>query len=203
MYIPSVGAKGKFKFGTPYDKLTNAEQVYTVVSVDSIPNLVNSGKDPLVNIYRLVGRTDNDYNNDLNNKIVIITFSTGGKETFSIPANKILSTPILDGHIYRQTQLVVPLGLMPIIEDYKPILKDLKNLMWDRLGVNSVPVVMYTSAESMLTEQKNIEVANMRNSRILSKETDNQKLKALQIEYAKLADEYSVLVKYVEDNIPQ
>jgi len=203
MYIPSVGAKGKFKFGTPYDKLTNAEQVYTVVSVDSILNLVNSGKDPLVGIYKLVGRTENDYNNDLNNKVVIITFSTGGKEIFSIPANKILSTPILDGYIYRQMQIVVPLGLMPITEDYKPLLKDLKNLIWNRLGVNSVPVTMYTSAESMVTEQKNIEIINMRNSRILSKETDSQKFKALQIEYAKLAEEFNVLVKYVEDNIPQ
>jgi hypothetical protein len=69
---------------------------------------------------------ETDYNYDLSNNIEIVTLSNGS-DFYYIPSNRILSVPVIDGVIYRNKVISIPLGNIPDDLNLKTLLDNLND----------------------------------------------------------------------------
>jgi len=143
--IPSIGVRGLFKIGTPFSSYINVQQEFKVVSIDTIPKIVNAGQDPIKTIYEPVGLSKDDFNTDLDNNVKIITLSTDSGEYIYIPDKYILSQPIVNGINYREKTIMVNLGYLPVNHNIDTLTSIVEDDIYDVLGIKTNAAIIDTS----------------------------------------------------------
>ena len=112
--IPPINTKGIFIFHPPYADDTNInKKEYEVIEIRKIKALHDDGLDPLNSIYIKAGLTKEDFIEDLNNDVPIVTLSADGDQYLYIPADRIKETPAIIGHTATERLVTLSLGLVP------------------------------------------------------------------------------------------
>ena len=112
--IPPINTKGVFIFHPPYADDTNInKKEYEVIEIRKIKALHDDGLDPLNSIYIKAGLTKEDFIDDLNNDVPIVTLSADGDQYLYIPADRIKEMPAIIGHTATERLVTLSLGLMP------------------------------------------------------------------------------------------
>lgn len=154
MLIPQIGSKGVFSFAPPFDTKINMALEYTVVSITSLIALYNDGVKPFDTIYKIVGLTETDYNNDVKNNVPVIGFNTSGCETFFIPANKINTVPQVIGLQYVKKALVISLGNVPMNMDLTMLKSLITDTVYDATGIKATITESMVGAPFTVSEEE-------------------------------------------------
>lgn len=156
MNIPPINSKGLFTFSEPFNTLIPNKQEYKVVSVRNLDELVASGEKPFETVYVSVGLTETDFIEDVDKEVPVVVFSTGGKELFYVPADRILSQPNKTGRSYVERVMMVPLGALPLDIDLSVATSIVTDTIRDTIGIDITPELVTTSAVVQYTEEEHI-----------------------------------------------
>jgi len=157
--LPTIGTTGYFTFAEPYASLINPNQQFTVVSIRTIPELEASGEKPYETIYVPVNESSTTYADDLNNDVAIVTFRTDGGEYFYVPENKILSDTKLTGYKYIEKGVLINLGWLPIDTNLDTLEANIKDVVYDTIGVTPLVTVTDTSSTVYVDKVKHNELS--------------------------------------------
>lgn len=189
MIIPSIGMKGLIKFKPPFDK-EEYKKKYEVIAIRDLIDYYNNGEDPLNNIYLRFDLTEEDYNNDIENKVPIITLRADGNKLTYVPANRILSLPQVYGVEYQQKVLSINLGMIPESINLSDIQSDIQDLVKDSLGIKPVVQTVPTSAICYKTEEEHKAFISL-----FDKNPNVQNYKSYKTKYLQLAQDYTEMKK--------
>ena len=180
MFNPKIGSSGVFKLAAVYSNLIAENQILTVSAVRTIMDITNEGIDVFANIYAPVGLTQNDYTSDLKAGVAIVVFTTGDSNTVYIPANRVLSDTITTGHTYSSTGIMLKLPHLPEDLDISDLITDLKEVVVNRLGVDSEAITTKISA-SVTVSDTDHSLAELVRENLITNNTTNQN-KVLELE---------------------
>ena len=151
-YIPFIGTKGRFKFKEPFNTVLVDNNIYTVESIRSFNNLLDTGIDIYETVYKPYGLTEEDFNRDLvDDNVVIVELMDEEEKYYTIPSNYIVSVPNINGVLYRDKMLVVDLGYLPDKYDFTEVKTNVKDLIKMLVGVDVEVNVIDASPTIMLT----------------------------------------------------
>jgi len=134
--IPPINTKGIFVFHPPYaDDATINKKEYEVIEIRKIKALHDDGLDPLNSIYLKVGMTKEDFVDDLNNDVPILTLSIDGEQYLYVPADRIKETPAVIGYTATERLVTLSLGLVPDNINLDLMYKNIATLVNDTISV--------------------------------------------------------------------
>jgi hypothetical protein len=162
--VPTVGTKGKFTFLPPFDTKIDMNQEYQVEGVRTLIDLENSEESPYETIYKIVGMTAEEFNDDLINGVFIVTFKSAGCEYFYVPTDRISSLPQINGKVYQDLALGVALGLLPVDYDLDILKQSVVDTVRDITGITPTVTHMATSAKVVIDMDKHREMVSYRNN---------------------------------------
>ena len=144
MIIPPINAKGKFVLAAPFDNILSPIAEYKVTGIRSLEEMTTDK--PLENIYLPVGLTKEDMFKDQVDEVPIVVLISTSNEYLYVPANRILTMPVITGVKYQERTLMVPLGLIPVSMNIDSIKSDLSDYVMTALGNESLVSEVLTSA---------------------------------------------------------
>lgn len=134
--IPPINTKGIFIFHPPYADDTNInKKEYEVIEIRKIKALHDDGLDPLNSIYIKAGLTKEDFIEDLNTDVPIVTLSADGDQYLYIPADRIKETPAIIGHTATERLVTLSLGLMPDDINLEMLYENIATMVNDTISV--------------------------------------------------------------------
>jgi hypothetical protein len=165
--IPSINTRAKFTFLPPFDTLAK-NQEFTVISIRSIPDLNSNGINVISLVYEVVGLTEVDYNQDLENNIPIITFITDSNILINVPSSKV-SGVSADEYKYQEKVLTVNLPALPVDYDLTSLRNSIAVLVKEQIGFDVNIEEVQMSAVSLVGETDHLQFMNILNSGGLDK----------------------------------
>ena len=165
--IPPYNLKGVFELSEPFNSLIDSRAIYKVVGINNIPELELEGKSPYDTIYKPLGLEESVIINDINNQVPIVTLRGEGNKHIYIPANRIVSMPKVDGYIYKEKVITVPLGTVPDTLDLTILCSDIQSYVKDRIGIEAPVKSIDTSASILLTPEENHRYESNRKGKII------------------------------------
>ena len=133
-----IGNKGKVNFLAPFDKY-NSDREWSIVGIQQIPYLLKLGADILELVYINESLAESDFNNDILNKVPIVTLENESQELINVPMNRIGDEDVESSYRYKEYGLAVPLPALPIDYDTTALENDIKTVVKEKLGFD-VPV---------------------------------------------------------------
>ena len=161
--IPPINAKGKFVLSPPFDGLISDKEEFTVVAIRSLTEI--EPDNPLDNIYKPVGLTEDDMKEDRFNNIQIIVLSSTSGRFVYVPSNKIASMPIITGASYQERMLSINLGLLPERLDLSLEIDDIREFILSKIGVNASITEVDTSAVILVEDVEDETLTRLRENR--------------------------------------
>ena len=152
--IPPIGSKGKFSFQSPFDTGTKKDAEYTVYSIRSIRELIDSSEDPLKYIYQNVGLSETEMNQDIADNIPIVVLSSGTNSYIYVPANRITALPDVSGVKYQQKMLAINIGHLPLDYSLDIVKETVKEAVLEMTGIESTVQAIDTSAIKYITSDE-------------------------------------------------
>lgn len=192
LIIPPINTKGVFVFKAPFNDKVHDNQEYTVTSVRSLLELHNSEERPYETIYVPVGMSEAEFKEDLDNEVPIVVFTTNGNEYFYVPADRILSMPIITGTKYQEKILAISLGLVPLEMDMNLLKDTVLEVVYDVTGISSTAEVVPSSAVILVDKIQDETFRRLLENRSSIKHGLLTRLKQLQLRYDDLE-------KYVDE----
>lgn len=197
--LPTIQSSGKFKFKSPFNKEDFEERLLTVIGIRSLEEIYKDNLDPLNFIYKKNTLTEEDYQNDINNKVPIIVFKDKGSRIYYVPANRIDGIPVSNGVEFVRTVLNINLGTIPATFNVDPCIEAIKEVVKEYLGIVGKATKVPSSASVLKTraeyEQFMANIATTPYAR--SNESVTVKLKKLQESYDRMNTEYKALQKFM------
>ena len=132
--IPMNHTKGYFKFNSPYDVAIQPNTLLTCLGSMTLPQLELEGLEPLKTVYEPFGMTEEDYLDDLRDKVSIIILSPG-KGLVYVPSDRIVSISQVDRIPYNKALIGINLGTIPVGLEIDNMMEDIKLLIEERLGI--------------------------------------------------------------------
>lgn len=133
-----IGNKGKVNFLAPFDKY-NSDREWSIVGIQQIPYLLKLGADILQLVYINESLAESDFNNDILNKVPIVTLENESQELINVPMNRIGDEDVESSYRYKEYGLAVALPALPIDYDTTALENDIKTVVKEKLGFD-VPV---------------------------------------------------------------
>jgi hypothetical protein len=133
-----IGNKGKVNFLAPFDKY-NSDREWSIVGIQQIPYLLKLGADILELVYISESLAESDFNNDILNKVPIVTLENESQELINVPMNRIGDEDVESSYRYKEYGLAVALPALPIDYDTTALENDIKTVVKEKLGFD-VPV---------------------------------------------------------------
>ena len=133
-----IGNKGKVNFLAPFDKY-NSDREWSIVGIQQIPYLLKLGADILELVYINESLAESDFNNDILNKVPIVTLENESQELINVPMNRIGDEDVESSYRYKEYGLAVALPALPIDYDTTALENDIKTVVKEKLGFD-VPV---------------------------------------------------------------
>ena len=133
-----IGNKGKVNFLAPFDKY-NSDREWSIVGIQQIPYLLKLGADILQLVYINESLAESDFNNDILNKVPIVTLENESQELINVPMNRIGDEDVESSYRYKEYGLAVALPALPVDYDTTALENDIKTVVKEKLGFD-VPV---------------------------------------------------------------
>jgi len=159
---------GQFIVGQPFDAYIERDTVYTVSSVLDLREIISSDLDPLENIYKANGLSEEEFDYDLENGIGIVSLTTDKKSNnyLYLPMRYIQSAPLLDYRKYQNSALVFSLAALPVDVDLESLKSEINNYIENRIGVESKSKTVLTSEVFGVKHSKSKLIEAKRKTRI-------------------------------------
>lgn len=199
--LPCVGSTGVFEFYSPFDSKIDASEQLTVKAIRTISELESNSVDVLQDRYIKNGLLENDYRDDLEIDMHIVTIQSGYGLWYEIPARYIKNFPRFDGVSYSRRNLVVQL---PFIEKSTPLdlLKtSISDIVTNHLGVDNEVAEVEVSTTIQLTDTEHRLTKHKRKQEMLASKPiiiENKELKAAN---QSLRDKIALLEQYIINNL--
>lgn len=195
-YKPTQGQSGLWKIKAPYDVLLTPNTLYTCDSVQSIRSFIASGVSVYDRYYGPLGVSDDQYQQDVADNVVIVGLQAGTGEQAFIPASFIEGAPSSNGVKYIPVVLGVSLGAVPDSVNLEPIIQQCKDLVESTFGiVPEVKGVMVGSPKWFTNEQHEL-MENARKQKVSTSTSpimevvllrqENERLLRVNAEYEKI-----------------
>lgn len=155
-----------YSLAAPYDKLISPSAQYRCEGVRSLSAAVADGQDPLNRVYLANGDSKANYQRDANANVSLVTISTQAGALIVFPSSAMLTVPLADGVVYRNTILAVPLGALPEAQDLSVLQSEVLALVDSKFGVRGAAYVTTIGAATVLTREHHDTVQAARQARI-------------------------------------
>jgi len=164
--IPTIGMKGSFTLGAPYDTLAGPEVVLEVVAIRSILEITASNEDPLNNIYLASGDIAASFQADIAANEPIVTFRTDADNYLYVPSNKVMSDAKQSGHKYIEKTVMFNIGYLPEGIDLTGAIANAAASIKDAIGVAPAIKTVNTSETLFVPDTKHLTLAATRTASI-------------------------------------
>jgi len=150
----NIGEKAKFEVKYPFDKIYDFNKYYVISSIRNIKEMIVSGEEVFETIYKKAGLTENDFLEDINNNQTIITLVSEEDEFIVIPNSYIVSANVTVGVEYQGTALIFNLGALPVEKSLASLINDIKQYIYDTVGIDPTAELMRTSDKFSIDLEK-------------------------------------------------
>jgi len=164
MAVPTIGAKGCISVQAPFDTLVSPTRMYQVYSIRLIQDMIGNNEDPLNEIYIPVGLTSVEYNQDLDDRVSIITFIGDGNEVLHIPESYVNSYPSVNGVIYQSKAIAINIGPIPENEDINYLITEIRDLIHSHTGITAEGEIIANSAKTKVSYADHDTIMTARNA---------------------------------------
>lgn len=131
-----TGERRAFNFLEPYDRILTNKTVYEVTKTYTLRSMLNDGFNPLDNIYKQYELTESDFQEDLNENMVIVELTLGVNKYY-IPIDRMVSKAAETNVHYSERIIGIKLGFIPESEKLDSILDDLRIFIEESLGIKT------------------------------------------------------------------
>lgn len=149
--IPQVGITGIYHVLPPFS-LQDTE--YTCTNISLITDLIKNNVDVYNLYYAPVGLTQNQFNTDVANKVLIVTLTSNNNFITTIPNTYIDLTPTEPTVAYRRIVISLDLGYLPKDVDLSQLALDLNDIVRSRIGVNSNLLINLLPNENLIRKSE-------------------------------------------------
>lgn len=196
-FIPSIGTKGLFKLKAPLDSLLVKRVPYTCVGVRNFQDVLGLGEDPISAFYEPLGLTEDDYNTDYDNGVVLVSLKASDANFVVVPSSYIDGYPDVGGVQYVQMVLAASLGPIPEGMILDAVMQKVKDVVKEYVGIDSDINLIATSLPTIVpnTDHETMEAA--RQAQIASAGTDYSRY----LETKEKLDEALIKITELENHI--
>lgn len=129
-----IGLKAVFTFLPPFDeKYSNKE--YEVAEIRKLKAIVDSEGFPFENIYQPLAMTKDDYVDDLNENIPIVTLTQDNETYLYVPMDRIKEIPPFVGRTATELLITFSLGVVPDDVNITPLVDNIRMMVNDTLNL--------------------------------------------------------------------
>lgn len=147
-----IGLKAVFIFLPPYDdKYSNME--YEVVEVRKLKAIVDDEGYPFENIYEPMQMTKDEYIEDLNNDVPIVTLTQDNETYLYIPMDKIKEIPPIVGRTATERLITFSLGLVPDDINITPLVDNIRMMVNDTMNIQPEVISTPGGPTVLMTEE--------------------------------------------------
>lgn len=161
--IPTIGSEGYFVLISPLDNLIGLNELYTCKGIRNISEYIANNEDVKTNIYDKYLLPTIDYEEDLDSDSPIVSLQSQKGHWLYIPARYFSSYPIINGIKYSTKVLSFQLPAMPVDQNLSGTINDIRQLIMDRLGVDSIGKDIETSRVTLVPKNKHMLETAVRN----------------------------------------
>lgn len=171
-FIPTINVKGIYTLKEPFNTSLLAGVLYTPVSLRSVASIVADGKDPYELFYHPKGISQDDYQKDVQDGVLIVTFRADDGNFVDVPSSFITGQPIIGGVVYRSMMFAVPLSPLPDTLDLTFIQQRISDVVFDTLGIRVDVKPVVASPPTVLTQDEHAATEAARKLNITTNQTD-------------------------------
>ena len=134
--VPPINTRGVFIFNAPYaDDPDINKKEYEVVEIRKIKSFHDDGLDPLNNIYIKHGLTKDDFIEDLEGDVPIITLAVDDQQFLYVPADRIKEMPAIIGYTATERLITLSLGLVPDNINLDTLYENIATMVHDTISI--------------------------------------------------------------------
>ena len=200
--LPVIGSSGTYELLPPFDTVILPEEIYTCKAIRNISEYVSYNQDPKKLVYDYYGLSENDYENDIQEDMEIVSLQNNKGVWVYVPARYIIKYPEVDGIPYHQLSMVCKIPAIEVSRDISHLKTDVINLIKDTLGVEAAVEIVEVSRTIAVTkdvsDQLKIDRALVSNGRV----TDRAKYMQLLQQQQVLLDKIESLENYIKSTLP-
>lgn len=198
--IPAIGSSGYFLLKAPFNVLVTEGERYTCQGIRRISEYIANNENPKETIYIKNGLTEDDFEDAKKTDMSIASLQSEKGHWLYVPCTHILSYPEVNGIPYRALAMVVSLPSLPVDTDLTSISTSIRDMISDRLGVDSSVKLVETSRVVLVTEDIHSVKSAERSLRAVDKTTDYGRAQKLKQELDNALYVISELEKFITDN---
>lgn len=201
-YIKVIsGMKGKFIVGQPFDKHIDPDTIYTVSSILALNEIVTSDLDPLENVYKVNGLTEDEFDYDLQNNIDLVSLTTEDKANsfIYIPMRYIRSAPMQSHAVYQSHTFLFSLAALPEYVDKNVVGEEVRDFIKARLGIDAKFEMVNNSDELAVPNEKH-EIIEAKRLTMITEGTYLTELRKLRLLVEKLKKENQALKCHIKNS---
>ena len=191
---------GTWTLKPPYNELVMASTQYTCTSIESLAGAIAADRDPYTDVYEVNGASQADFDTDLQNNAYLVTITSGEGDVVVFPNTAIVTTPNVDGVIYRNTAMVVSLSSLPDEFDTSVIEQQVQDLIKNNLGVTSSTYMVQIGGLTVLTREQSQAYEAARAMNIVTLESPLYELTKLRADHESALLRIRLLEQYIVDN---
>lgn len=157
---PVIGQSGAFSFRAPFDGYDNV--ILRVEGMRRVLSFSNDNIDIRKDLYEGNNVSGADTEQDFNNNVNVVFFSTSNKEALWIPESFIVTIPRSDGIVYHELTLVTALGAVPADTNTALLEAKIKQEVLGLYGVNAVVKPVVVSWDTLLSISEHVSLTQSR-----------------------------------------
>lgn len=200
--IPPIGTSGVYQLASPFSNQLQSNTTYRCDAVRRISDLIELGIEPFEEYYLPNGLTQALYDQDLINRVSIVSLVSDAGHWVYVPTTYILAYPDINGVPYHVLLLGVELGAIPSYKDLTGLKQAIADLVRDTIGIHPTIREAVVSAEQRVSQQDHEVLEAARQNSVINTQTDRSRLLASQAELASLRGQYNQLEEFVKSGLP-
>lgn len=199
--IPPINSEGYFVFKEPYNKDEYQKNLFKVISIRSIQDILTNNEEPYESIYKPAGLKESDYKEDSINDVPIVCLKSKSGNFLYIPANRIMSLPLNMGIPYQEIVIAATLGFLPLSYDLDFIKNHIKEAIYESSGIITTIETIKTSEVKNVNDIESSKFLKLINNRRTVKKSWKTRYKELLVNYNNYIEEFKYLessfIKYI------
>lgn len=192
--VINIGSEKTFTFKSPYDQHVknilnnNSEQfVLNVSSITSMRDHIKTyHRDPMTDLYTIVGLKEIDYKRDLNAEVPIITFvyedEHNSERRFRVPLSYVETASSTSEVPYVNKGIFISLDMLPLDLDLSYIFKDIEDMVSGRLGVEAIASEIVADKPTLIDSVEHDKRSRLRKNTVKIKKSNEVQLKETRAE---------------------
>lgn len=199
--IPPIGTSGIYKLASPFSTQLQSGMSYRCEAVRRTADFIELGFDPYEEIYLPNQISREQYEQDLDNQVAIVSLVASSGHWIYVPSTYILAYPDIGGVPYTVMVLGLELGAIPNYMDLTGLKHAIQDLVRDTIGVTPQVREVVISAVQKLSQSDHDALETARRSSITNSQTNRAKALTLQNQFNALQKQYNELQAWVQANM--